>query len=99
MTNEQAARILDPATSREALAPYAHNGHLLLAVTEEACAVAAKVLRGPDIRTNADRIRSLSDEELAYQFGAQCPKENKRACDNKCHLCWLGWLLEPAEED
>ena len=39
MTNEQAARILDPATRREALAPYAQDGQMRLAVTEEACRV------------------------------------------------------------
>ena len=37
MTNEQAARILDPMTSWKALAPYAQDGQMRLAVTEEAC--------------------------------------------------------------
>lgn len=45
MTNEQAARILDPATSLDALAPYAQDGQMRLAVTEEACRVAAEALR------------------------------------------------------
>lgn len=99
MSNEDAARILDPETSQEALAPYAHDCQLRLAVTEEACTVAAKVLRGPDVRTNADRIRAMSDEELARQFGAQCPKKVKRVCDKRCHLCWLEWLQQPVEED
>ena len=49
--------------------------------------------------TNADRIRAMSDEELARQFGAQCPKTVKRVCDKRCHLCWLEWLQQPAEED
>lgn len=48
--------------------------------------------------TNADRIRAMSDEELARQFGAQCPKKSKRVCDKRCHLCWLEWLQQPAEE-
>ena len=52
----------------------------------------------PEIITNADHIRSMSDEELSRQFGAQCPKENKRICDNKCHLCWLEWLQQPVAE-
>ena len=34
--------------------------------------------------SNADRIRAMSDEELALQFGANCPKENRRACDRVC---------------
>ena len=45
MTNEQAARILDPMTSREALAPYARDGQMRLAVTETACRVAVEALR------------------------------------------------------
>ena len=53
----------------------------------------------PEIITNADHIRSMSDEELARQFGAQCPKKVKRVCDKRCHLCWLEWLQQPAEED
>lgn len=48
--------------------------------------------------TNSDRIRAMSDEELALQFGANCPKENRRACDSVCSKCWLEWLRQPAEE-
>lgn len=48
--------------------------------------------------TNADRIRDMSDEELALQFGANCPKENRRACDRVCSKCWLEWLRQPSEE-
>lgn len=51
----------------------------------------------PEIITNADRIRAMSNEELARQFGAQCPKKVKRVCDKRCHLCWLEWLQQPAE--
>lgn len=47
--------------------------------------------------TNADRIRAMSDEELAYQFGAQCPKGRKRECDKRCSQCWLEWLQQPCE--
>lgn len=48
--------------------------------------------------TNADHIRAMSDEELALQFGANCPKENQRACDRACSKCWLEWLQQPAKE-
>lgn len=51
------------------------------------------------VRPNADRIRAMRDEELSRQFGAQCPKTVKRVCDKRCHLCWLEWLQQPAEED
>ena len=53
----------------------------------------------PREMTNADRIRAMSDEELALQFGANCPKENRRACDRVCSKCWLEWLQQPVKED
>lgn len=51
------------------------------------------------VKTRGDRFRAMPDEELARQFGAQCPKTSKRVCDKRCHLCWLEWLQQPAEED
>lgn len=45
MTNEEAARILDPATSREALRPYALDCVARMAVVEEACRLGAAALR------------------------------------------------------
>ena len=54
--------------------------------------------------TNADRIRSMSDEELAghiwNKFG--CPEErNYITCGfmGSCKECWLDWIRKPAEED
>lgn len=54
--------------------------------------------------TNADRIRVMSDEELAALFGADdracpprtahCPKHVKN-----CDGCWLEWLQQPVKED
>lgn len=51
------------------------------------------------LQTNADRIRLMSDEELA-EWMAQYERcvEHKRKCDSKCHLCWLDWLKSPVEE-
>ena len=46
MTNEEAARILDPATSAEALRPYALDCVMRMAVVEEACRMGAEVLKG-----------------------------------------------------
>lgn len=45
MTREEAAYILDPETTREALLPYALDGPMRLAMVEEACRVAVKALR------------------------------------------------------
>lgn len=47
--------------------------------------------RNPDIITNADRIRAMSDEELAkwleYKGGGACAE-----------VCgWLEWLQQPCE--
>lgn len=51
------------------------------------------------VKTRGDRVRAMPNEELARQFGAQCPKKVKRVCDKQCHLCWLEWLRQPEEEN
>ena len=48
--------------------------------------------------TNADRIRAMSDDELAmFMDGSDCPPEEK--CTESCYECWLSWLRQPAEEE
>ena len=52
--------------------------------------------------TNADRIRSMTDEELANII--ECPYGNPYfdehlPCKGSCHDCLLIWLQRPAEED
>ena len=54
------------------------------------------------VPTNADRIRSMSDEKLAEIIA--CPKGlfDRMDCfdDNRdCKHCTLEWLKQPAEED
>lgn len=46
--------------------------------------------------TNGDKIRAMTDEELAKAFAAQC---SGRVCPgipfggaNECEKCWLDWL-------
>ena len=57
----------------------------------------------PLIVTNADRIRAMSDEELACVI--QCPSffddcaEQKCTEYNNCHVCALHWLQQPVEEE
>ena len=49
--------------------------------------------------TNADRIRSLSDEELA-EFIESCACPPHKDCDytkTGCIKCWLDWLKSKAE--
>lgn len=58
------------------------------------------------IPSNADKIRQMSDEELAdaiYSAVDSCP-EGKRpegtcvANAYDCRTCWLSWLKAPVEE-
>ena len=46
-----------------------------------------------EVQTNSDRIRSMSDEELAKWL----EYEGGGACAEVCG--WLEWLRKPAEED
>ena len=85
MSNEEAARILDPETSREALAPYAHDGHLLLAVTEEACTVAAKVLRQTAWVSVEDRL-----PEEKRRFIVRC----ERVGTSVGWILWGNWMTD-----
>ena len=54
-------------------------------------------------QTNADRIRSMTDEELAKMLNRSCPigMEADESCfysdDTKCIQCWLDWLQEAQE--
>lgn len=61
----------------------------------------------PDIKTNADRIRGMSDEELAVLFGRLC---HNAACCDDCPLdefcpeneqteSWERMLSEPCKEE
>lgn len=52
--------------------------------------------------TNADRIRAMSDEELADFLADDdraCPPRhhNCRKYIDKCDGCWLEWLKQPAK--
>ena len=53
--------------------------------------------------TNGDKIRSMSDEELAerfYMFLCVHFLDDKVECkDDGCRKCWMKWLREEAEDD
>ena len=49
--------------------------------------------------TNADRIRAMSDEELADFISASGCPDHARDCRGSCKDCTLGWLKQPAEGD
>lgn len=48
-------------------------------------------------KTNSDRIRSMTDEELAKILDSGCPS-GRAKCNGRCGTCWLDWLRSPVEE-
>ena len=52
---------------------------------------------------NADKIRSMSDEELAELIDREtdscAPTGDCEKMSRDCKACWLEWLQQPAEED
>lgn len=53
------------------------------------------------VTTNADRIRNMSNEELAEWHEKPCPGDMLLDCEDgtKCEQCWLDWLDSPAESE
>lgn len=57
----------------------------------------------PRIKTNADRIRAMTDKELAEWLSdmhddVTCPDGGAIDCNPSCKRCWLDWLKEEAED-
>lgn len=51
--------------------------------------------------TNADRIRAMSDEELAKILGDKCicpPIGECAKMSGDCEKCWFEWLKQPYKE-
>lgn len=56
----------------------------------------------PKPLTNADRIRSMTDEELAEEMGTtidRCPPSSTICPKGGCQDCWLGWLKQEVESN
>ena len=53
-------------------------------------------------QTNADKIRAMSDEELAdiisREAGYCAPTGDCEKTSMDCKACWLDWLKQSAEE-
>ena len=51
------------------------------------------------IKTNADRIRAMTDEELAEFIRIVCFGVEGMVCQKRpnCEACWLDWLQSPAD--
>ena len=71
MTYEEAARILDPKTTREALNPYAESPVDRMRVVDEACTIAAELLRKCDQNATEMRLgcKTLTLERLREMDG------------------------------
>ena len=54
--------------------------------------------------TNADKIRGMTDEELAivlgdmgHDFPPYCDIEKTHRCDENCIACCIAWLKQEAD--
>lgn len=52
----------------------------------------------PEIVTNGDKIRAMSDEELSEYLSALFVDTREGVCYSTDEDRWLEWLQEPAEE-
>ena len=57
--------------------------------------------------TNADKIRAMTDEEIAklFAYGTDCPSDGKLLANcpfhddaTECQSCWLEWLQKEAND-
>lgn len=55
----------------------------------------------PLVKTNADRLRSMTDEELAEVLSEStyCSPVAIEPCNSQCKDCWMMWLKQTAKED
>lgn len=59
----------------------------------------------PAVTTNADRIRAMTDEELAMALPfPQCPPHEGKCTfstmiANSCDQCWFNWLRQEVKEN
>lgn len=73
-------------------------------VVPETCPEPEKCRYATFPQTNADRIREMSDEELAEKMSRMahclyCPVRCGIFCtDDECKAKWLSWLRSPVEE-
>jgi len=66
-----------------------------------------RILANKPKTTNADRIRTMTDEELAWLFtsgceGRKCPRYavftmSEEESIEHCKECWLDWLKQEVE--
>lgn len=99
MTKERAAKIiLDMINGAKSTFGHSLSTLEINALKKGYCAL------NPEPTTNADRIRTMSDEELADWLGVYCngqtAQEVGKPCVSdmgSCEECWLDWLKEECE--
>ena len=57
--------------------------------------VGDKFAKDTNVLTNADRVRAMSDDDLAYWI--MCPHDHICKEDRNCIDCTKEWLQQPAE--
>lgn len=75
---------------------YAHEGCKICRDSNAGC-----IMFEPAIQTNGDRLRAISNEELADKV-TLCPTsfdKNFYCKLNNCRKCLLDWLNSPAESE
>lgn len=82
MTKEEAARILDPANTREALAAYAYDPEQRIRVVEEACRIAARVLRATDTNDGGKDKDAITRAHI-----------EREAWEKPCNVCCGGKIF------
>lgn len=62
-------------------------------------ALEAKWKLESQLQTNGDRIRAMTDEELAGLCQEwTCPPHSREEHYDDCTSCWLSWLRSPVKE-
>ena len=104
MTREEAARILDPETSRDELWKY--EADTRIEACNEACRMGDDAIRAKQERenpkpiTNADRIRAMSDEKLVVfldGFSGRCLDCAEDAKNKSCQIYKEGRYCRPRD--
>lgn len=68
-------------------------------VVPETCPEPEKCRYATFPQTNADRIREMTDKQLAIFLGdVDCCNPNPCGPGMYCGKCWLDWLKAPADE-
>ena len=76
----------------------ANKDYKCKSLREKLKAIAAEITAPP--KSNGDRIRQMTDEELASEMGSSiCEKVENCENDLDCDVCRLQWLQKEADED